>query len=106
MGGVFGCFCILFVSMMGLVVGNERRTPTTATNSSTQILTQNDCGIYLAPSTIPGAGLGMFAGNRPFSKGDVISYSDLMIVVNDMDWNNDYEDYSFLWNEYVWSTGG
>lgn len=83
---------------IALLIGNEMRTATTYAR-------QEDCGLYLAPSTIPGAGLGMFAGNRPFNVGDVVSYSDLMIMVNDMDWHNGGEeaDYSFLWEEYTWS---
>jgi hypothetical protein len=61
------------------------------------------CGIYLANSTIPGAGLGMFAGHYDYAAGDLLGDSDLVIPSFEVKWNNHYnEDYSFLWEEYTW----
>jgi hypothetical protein len=57
-------------------------------------LAAKECGIYLAPSTIPGAGLGMYAGNKAYEKGDMVTFGD---------WHMGHESYDFLWEEYVWS---
>jgi hypothetical protein len=63
-----------------------------------------ECGIYFAPSTIPGAGMGMFAGNVEYNQGDLLTDSDLMIPTFELDWHNGHDgDMLFLWNEYVWS---
>ncbi|KAG7356187.1 SET methyltransferase domain containing protein [Nitzschia inconspicua] len=74
-----------------------------STNDPTTTQPQ-DCGLYLAPSTIPGAGLGVFAGNKPYKKGDRLAPPDLMIPAYDMTWHNDDKGYHFLWDEYTWST--
>jgi hypothetical protein len=58
---------------------------------------KQECGIYLAPSSIPGAGFGMYAG-KAYDKGELVSDSDLMLPVYEMDWHNGHEDYSFLWD--------
>ena len=49
----------------------------------------NPCLIYLAESTIPNAGLGMFAG-APFHKGQLIgrTYGDAAIPTTDQNWHN------------------
>ena len=65
------------------------------------------CGIYLAPSTIPMAGLGVYAGDINFEEDDVVAFGDLAIPVVDYEWNNQggpYQDDFFLWNEYGWSS--
>jgi hypothetical protein len=41
------------------------------------------CGLYLAPSTIPGAGLGLFAGNEKHP-GDIIGPGDVAIPLIDI----------------------
>jgi hypothetical protein len=88
------------VGIVGLVT-----TTTATTTTTTRTQQQQECGIYLAPSTIPGAGLGLFAGNRPYAVGDLVSPPDQMIMVYDMDWHNGNDHYSFLWDEYTWASG-
>lgn len=64
-----------------------------------------ECGVWLAPSTIPGAGLGMFAGKN-FAKNDVlIPTGDSVIGIVDIGVHNRPQDHpeSFLWDEYTWS---
>jgi hypothetical protein len=59
------------------------------------------CGIWLAKSTIPGAGLGMFAG-RDFQKGKkLLPIGDVVVPLVDMDLHQG-EDFTFLWDEYTW----
>ena len=47
-----------------------------------------ECGLYLAPSTIPGAGMGMFAGNKQYNIGDLVTAGDLVVPVFELDWHN------------------
>ena len=54
-----------------------------------------ECGLYMAESTIPNAGLGMFVGNRALKPGDVVTTDDLLIPVIEPDWHNNFEDYHF-----------
>jgi hypothetical protein len=64
-----------------------------------------ECGIWLAPSTIPGAGLGMYAG-RDFRKGDLLQeYGDVVIPIIDIESHArefSPEKWNFLWDEYTW----
>jgi hypothetical protein len=55
-----------------------------------------ECGLYLAPSSIPGAGLGMYSGSKPYIVDELVSDSDLMIPTWDFDYHNGLDDYSFL----------
>jgi hypothetical protein len=64
-----------------------------------------ECGLYLAPSTIPGAGLGMYAGSTEYAKGSLVSDSELMLPTWDLDYHNGNDEYYHLWDEYTWSTG-
>jgi hypothetical protein len=74
------------------------------TDSSLSSSLSSQCGIYLAPSTIPGAGLGMFAGNAR-NKGDMVTAGDLVIPIVEKAWHNGDldQDLPFLWDEYTWS---
>ena len=46
-----------------------------------------DCGLYIAESTLPGAGLGVFtAYNRP--KDSVVSNGDICVPFKDLYWHN------------------
>lgn len=44
-----------------------------------------ECGLYIAESTIPGAGLGIFAGHA-YQKGQYIGRGDVCIPFVDMYW--------------------
>lgn len=69
-----------------------------------------ECGVWLAPSSIPGAGVGMYAG-RDFEKGEPLQPSG-EIVVPDIDiLQHQYElsqadKYFNLWDSYTWSGFG
>lgn len=60
------------------------------------------CGVYLAPSTIPGAGLGMFAG-QAYNRNDIVTQGDIIIPLSELDWHNGFQIDFFLWEEYTWS---
>jgi hypothetical protein len=46
-----------------------------------------DCGVYLAPSSIPFAGLGMYVGNRSFEENDIVTGEDIVIPIFERDWH-------------------
>jgi hypothetical protein len=76
----------------GIVLVNE------ASSSSSPHKESSKCGIYLAPSTIPGAGMGMFAGDRNYAKGEFLADGDLVIPSYDMNWHVGHKNYNFLWD--------
>jgi hypothetical protein len=55
-----------------------------------------ECHIWLGPSTIEGAGLGMFAG-RDFHADEVLA-EDIVIPIYDIMMYNNDEEFSFLWD--------
>lgn len=69
--------------------------------------TESQCGIYLANSTIPGAGLGMFLGHTSLQPNDLVTFGDVVIPLFEMDWHNAFykadDQYFHLWGEYTWS---
>ena len=62
-----------------------------------------ECFIWLAPSTLEGAGLGMFAG-KDFSQNEHLA-DDLVIPIADIELmqEDDEKEFNFLWDEYVWN---
>lgn len=65
------------------------------------------CGVYMAPSSIPGAGLGMYAGDKYYKTNDMVTLGDTVIPIFEYNWNNDggeYESSNFLWDEYTWNS--
>jgi hypothetical protein len=61
------------------------------------------CGVYLAPSTIPGSGLGMFAGDHYYKEGATVTGGDTVIPIVEHEWNNGFAEVNFLWDEYTWN---
>ena len=61
------------------------------------------CGVWLAPSSLPGAGLGMFAG-RDFKKFEpMLQSGDVVIpIVDIMMHQKGRKRFTFLWDEYTW----
>jgi hypothetical protein len=62
------------------------------------------CGLWLAPSSLPGAGLGMFAG-RDFAKDELLQETgDVVIpIVDIMMHQRGRGKFNFLWDEYTWN---
>ena len=63
-----------------------------------------DCGVYLAPSSIPNAGLGMFNGNRSLKYGDLVTDEDILVPIVERKFHRPewLANEKFLWNEYYW----
>lgn len=70
--------------------------------TSTEYL--DECGVWLAPSSLPGAGLGMYAG-KGFEKYDTLLQSgDVVIpIVDIMMHQKGRKKFIFLWDEYTWN---
>jgi len=85
---LFGTSLLIFVALV---------------DAKREYIPPEECGLYLAPSTIPGAGLGMYAGSTRFEEGSLVSDSDIMVPQWDMDYHNGEDDYFHLWDEYTWS---
>ena len=64
------------------------------------------CGVYLAPSSIPGAGLGMYAGNRSIDRHEIVTNEDILIPIVEKNWHIEerLQDRNFLWDEYIWNS--
>ena len=59
------------------------------------------CGIWFAKSTIPGAGLGVFAGKDFDLKQSVLPTGDVVIPLVDYKLFQQ-PNFNFLWDEYTW----
>lgn len=59
------------------------------------------CGIYLAESAIPHAGLGMYAG-KEFKAREQVTDGDIAIPLFELHSNNGNEDFPFIYDDYHW----
>jgi hypothetical protein len=76
----------------------------TAASSAKQSATHPECRLYLAQSTIPNAGLGIFTG-IPLQPNQSIAEPDLIVPITDVQWNAAQDlDFHFLWTDYSWMT--
>lgn len=55
-----------------------------------------ECGVYLALSTLPGTGIGMFAGRNFTAQEQMMQMGDHLIPIVDR------PDQKFLWDSYTW----
>ena len=74
----------------------EEKHDTEDNNDNREIHT---CGVYMAPSTIPGAGLGIYAGHA-FASGEVVTPGDLVVPIHDYEFHNHNRPSAkrFLWD--------
>mmetsp|Transcript_16679 Transcript_16679/g.27657 ORF Transcript_16679/g.27657 Transcript_16679/m.27657 type:complete len:321 (-) Transcript_16679:927-1889(-) len=93
---------LLFVRLLPLIVSVSVGSISSISPDASSSNNDNECGVYLAPSTIPGAGLGMYAG-KSFGKGDRVTYGDIIFPIVELNWHNGHETFFWLWDEYTWS---
>eukprot|EP00571_Detonula_confervacea_P007826 CAMPEP_0172326942 /NCGR_PEP_ID=MMETSP1058-20130122/58069_1 /TAXON_ID=83371 /ORGANISM="Detonula confervacea, Strain CCMP 353" /LENGTH=602 /DNA_ID=CAMNT_0013043851 /DNA_START=67 /DNA_END=1875 /DNA_ORIENTATION=- len=61
-----------------------------------------DCRLFIAESTIPNAGLGIFTGTD-LQEGDAVAEPDIVVPLPDHEWHaSEDTDFWFLWNDYSW----
>lgn len=60
-----------------------------------------ECGVWLALSTLPGTGIGMFAGKEFKKDQEFMAIGDHIIPIVDFTVYQN-ETVSFLWDEYIW----
>lgn len=60
------------------------------------------CSLYVAPSTIPNAGLGVFT-SVPLTKGTVIDEGDVILPLVDLEYYQEYEDTFNPFLNYLWN---
>lgn len=67
------------------------------------------CTLYLAESTIPNAGMGMFSG-IDLTEGNDISDGDICVPNIEVEWNNEWNtdeadnEYLWIWGDYDWQS--
>ncbi|KAL7564573.1 hypothetical protein ACA910_017921 [Epithemia clementina (nom. ined.)] len=85
------------------IIDNHERGKTNiiATTNPTY---SKECGFWLAPSAIQGAGLGMYAG-RQLGENEDLQYllGDPVIPIIDINLHNRNRNFKFLWDEYKWN---
>mmetsp|Transcript_30698 Transcript_30698/g.61309 ORF Transcript_30698/g.61309 Transcript_30698/m.61309 type:complete len:622 (+) Transcript_30698:97-1962(+) len=63
------------------------------------------CRLFLAESTIPNAGLGIFTG-IDLEAGDAVAEPDIVVPLADFEWHSLPDmDFDFLWYDYSWQAG-
>ena len=67
----------------------------------------DECGIWLAPSSIPGAGLGMYAGRDFAAREPLQPTGDINLPMVDINQHQFQRQHFFLlWDEYTWNGEG
>jgi hypothetical protein len=86
---------------------SRKGDPSKSSSSSSLLAKSRGCGVYLAPSSIPGAGMGMYAG-RSYREGDTVTPGDIVIPITDWsshNWQINIEDIvlqSYYWLPYAY----
>ena len=87
------------------VCSNDSSGETSCSTAEKPSITSQECGIWLAPSSLEGAGLGMYAG-KDYQEGEMIGPSgDVVIATVDIE-SHQFAygpDYYLLWDEYFWN---
>jgi hypothetical protein len=78
---------------------NSSTSSTTGSTTTSQAdLLLSTCRTFIAQSTIPGAGLGLFSGQQ-FKRGDQITTGDGVVPLIDTEWNSDVASFE---NQFLW----
>jgi len=128
---IIGCLVVLLSSLDTLFTaagtgttsddGDDAATATSSSSAGSTTTTtaphyyeakHPNCRLFLAESTIPNAGLGIFTG-IPLHPGENVAEPDLIVPLQDWDWHSssssssdddddDEIDFNFLWINYSW----
>ncbi len=102
------CCCLSQTAVVSIRTANDKVIETQQSCSSgtcqpgenSETIHDSECGVWLALSTLPGAGIGMFAG-KGFEKDEVFMAGDLTVPIVDVE-THQGPDLFFLWDEYTW----
>ena len=61
----------------------------------------SECQLYVAPSTIPNSGLGIFTA-VPLKANDTIGYGDVILPLIELEFHQGTEDFFHPFSEYMW----
>lgn len=90
------------VRLACLILCLTSNTYNVAVSASQTVEQHPECRLYLAESTIPNAGLGIFTG-IPLEPNQPIAEPDLVVPITDVSWNAAEDlDFHFLWTDYSW----
>jgi hypothetical protein len=97
-----------FLHKFNININNKKKMPmiTTVHNLSFPAATHTAtiCGVYLAPSTIPNAGLGMYAGADFAQDEEFLPLGDSVVGIYDISVHHGPKLVEkFLWDEYTWN---
>jgi hypothetical protein len=97
------------VLLLSLVASSLAQDDAESCNDTADGSCRNDdesatCGLFLAESTIPGAGLGIFVGHD-MAPGDAVGPGDIAIPIVDVSWHLDTRDYFSPFADYQWEGG-
>jgi hypothetical protein len=64
-----------------------------------------ECGIWLALSSLPNTGMGMYAG-KAYKRGQPFQspLGDISVPISDMKSHNEDPGFHYLWDSYTWGT--
>ena len=83
--------------------GGQDEDGTCQASTDSTSSTTPKCGVYLALSTLPGTGIGMFAG-RDYKEGqDMMELGDHVIPIVDVNLHQ-RKGMWFLWDDYTWDS--
>jgi hypothetical protein len=95
---------ILFITRLAFAESEaEGSCPSDESCPSSAKLNVKQCDLFLAPSTIPGAGLGMFVGSSKVV-GESVGPGDVAIPIVDISWHNGRTNSGFynMFTDYQW----
>mmetsp|Transcript_10312 Transcript_10312/g.13647 ORF Transcript_10312/g.13647 Transcript_10312/m.13647 type:complete len:554 (+) Transcript_10312:67-1728(+) len=95
--------CVVLFALPSFAVSDGKSTKGEKNHEDDAVaVNKNECGVYFAPSTIPGAGNGIFAG-RSYEIGEEVTLGDLIVAITDFSFHNKGDDGNdFLWDSYTW----
>lgn len=76
--------------ILGIIVGSTSSFASPGAPHISNNANNAECGIYLAQSTIPNAGLGMYAG-KDYAKDAKVTDGDIIVPLIEVDWNNNHD---------------